>query len=110
MALEKNARLSESKSLESRLGTFNTFNHLQFHGPAPVNDNISSANFGQVVTAAASEIRFRFSDDLGHEHKVEPTEVWLSSRPDLTREPTPVSVSQPRPRRCKLMHRAAGTA
>ena len=52
MALEKNARLSESKSLEFRLGTFNTFNRLQFHGSAPVNDNISSANFGQVVTAA----------------------------------------------------------
>ena len=52
MALEKDVWLSESKSLEFRLEAFNVFNHAQFYGPASVNGNISSANFGQVVTAA----------------------------------------------------------
>ena len=45
-------RLSESKSLQFRLETFNVFNHTQFYGPAAVNGNISSADFGQVVSAA----------------------------------------------------------
>jgi hypothetical protein len=31
---------------------FNVFNHAQFYGPAAVNGNISSANFGQIVAAA----------------------------------------------------------
>jgi len=52
MALEKDVRLPESRSLEFRLEAFNVFNHAQFYGPAAVNGNISSANFGQVVTAA----------------------------------------------------------
>jgi Carboxypeptidase regulatory-like domain len=52
MALEKNLELSESKSLEFRLEAFNVFNHAQFYGPSAVNGNISSANFGQVVSAA----------------------------------------------------------
>jgi hypothetical protein len=56
MALEKNVRLSELKSLEFRLETFNTFNHAQFYGPAAVNGNISSANFGRVVTAASPSL------------------------------------------------------
>ena len=52
LALEKNVKLSESRSLEFRLEAFNVFNHAQFYGPAAVNGNISSANFGQIVTAA----------------------------------------------------------
>lgn len=52
MALEKNLRLSEAKSLEFRLEAFNVFNHAQFYGPSAVNGNISSASFGQVVSAA----------------------------------------------------------
>jgi hypothetical protein len=52
IALEKDVRLSESRSLEFRLEAFNVFNHAQFYGPAAVNGNISSANFGQVVSAA----------------------------------------------------------
>jgi len=56
MALEKSARLSESKSLEFRLEAFNVFNHAQFYGPVAVNGNISSANFGQVVSAAAPRL------------------------------------------------------
>lgn len=32
------------------------FNHAQFYGPAAVNGNISSANFGPVVSAAAPRL------------------------------------------------------
>jgi len=56
MALEKNLRLSESKSLEFRLEGFNIFNHAQFYGPAAVNGNISSASFGAVVSASAPRL------------------------------------------------------
>jgi hypothetical protein len=56
MALEKGVRLSESRSLEFRLEAFNLFNHAQFYGPAAVNGNISSENFGQVVSAAPSRL------------------------------------------------------
>jgi hypothetical protein len=56
MALQKNVPLSESKSLEFRLEAFNVFNHAQFYGPAAVNGNISSANFGQIVSAGAPRL------------------------------------------------------
>ncbi len=56
MAVQKNVRLSESKSLDFRLEAFNVFNHAQFYGPAAVNGNISSANFGQVVSADAPRL------------------------------------------------------
>jgi hypothetical protein len=56
MALQKNIRLAESKSLDFRLESFNVFNHAQFYGPAAVDGNISSANFGEVVSAAAPRL------------------------------------------------------
>jgi hypothetical protein len=56
MALEKDIRLPENRSLEFRLEAFNIFNHAQFFGPAAVNGNISSANFGQVATAASPRL------------------------------------------------------
>jgi hypothetical protein len=56
MALLKNLRLTESKSLQFRLEGFNVFNHAQFFGPRAVDGNISSANFGQVVSAAAPRL------------------------------------------------------
>ena len=51
MALLKNVRLTESKSLQFRLEAFNVFNHAQFFGPPTVDGNISSSTFGQVVNA-----------------------------------------------------------
>ena len=36
--------------VELRAEAFNVFNHGQFFGPAAVNGNISSTNFGQVQT------------------------------------------------------------
>jgi hypothetical protein len=56
MALLKNLRLTESKSLQFRLEAFNVFNHAQFFGPQAVDGNISSATFGQVVSAAAPRL------------------------------------------------------
>ena len=52
LALLKNLKLSESKSLQFRLEGFNVFNHAQFSGPSAVDGNISSSTFGQVVSAA----------------------------------------------------------
>jgi len=56
MALLKNLRLTESKSLQFRLEAFNVFNHAQFFGPQAVDGNISSATFGQVVKATAPRL------------------------------------------------------
>ena len=56
LALRKFFHLSESKSLEFRLETFNVFNHTQFFGPAAVNGDISSAQFGQVVKSTPSRL------------------------------------------------------
>jgi hypothetical protein len=52
MALLKNLKLTESKSLQLRLEAFNVFNHAQFFGPAAVDGNINSSSFGQVLSAA----------------------------------------------------------
>jgi hypothetical protein len=52
MALLKNLRLTESKSLQFRVEAFNIFNHAQFFGPQAVDGNIGSSTFGQVVSAA----------------------------------------------------------
>jgi hypothetical protein len=53
LALLKTMRIAESKALQFRLETFNTFNHAQFFGPAAVNGGISDpAIFGHVVKAA----------------------------------------------------------
>ena len=56
LAVLKDLRLTESKSLQFRLEAFNAFNHAQFYGPAAVNGNISSPEFGRVVSAAAPRI------------------------------------------------------
>jgi hypothetical protein len=52
LTLQKNLKLTESKSFELRLEAFNAFNHAQFYGPSAVQGNIGSAAFGQVVSAA----------------------------------------------------------
>jgi hypothetical protein len=56
MALLKNLRLTESKSLQLRLEGFNVFNHAQFFGPRAVEGNIGSPAFGQVVSAMAPRL------------------------------------------------------
>jgi hypothetical protein len=56
LALLKTTRFTESKVLEMRVETFNTFNHAQFFGPTSVNANISSTSFGQVVSAMPGRV------------------------------------------------------
>jgi hypothetical protein len=56
VALLKNLRVTEAKSLQFRLEAFNVFNHAQFFGPQAVDGNISSATFGQVVSAMAPRL------------------------------------------------------
>src|SRR6202011_3917733 len=51
LALLRSFRITEAKSLQFRLETFNTFNHSQFFGPASVNGDFSSPLFGHVVKA-----------------------------------------------------------
>lgn len=52
MALLKNLRVTEAKSVQLRLEAFNIFNHAQFFGPQAVDGNISSSTFGEIVSAA----------------------------------------------------------
>ena len=52
MALQKNLPITESRYFQFRIEAFNAFNHAQFYGPAAANGNITSANFGQIVSAA----------------------------------------------------------
>jgi hypothetical protein len=52
----KNVRLTESKSMQFRFEAFNALNHGQFYGPTSVNGNISSSEFGRVISAAAPRI------------------------------------------------------
>ncbi|HTB10357.1 MAG TPA: TonB-dependent receptor [Bryobacteraceae bacterium] len=56
MALLKNLKLSETRSIQFRFEAFNVFNHAQFFGPQAVDGNISSGTFGQVVSAAAPRL------------------------------------------------------
>lgn len=53
LALLKNFRFTESKSLEFRAEWFNTFNHAQFMAP---NGNINAGTFGLVTSAYAPRI------------------------------------------------------
>jgi hypothetical protein len=52
MALLKNVRLTEVKSLQFRIEAFNVFNHAQFFGAQSVDGNIDSSTFGNVIAAA----------------------------------------------------------
>jgi hypothetical protein len=52
LALLRNFRIAESKTLQFRLETFNTFNHAQFFGAASVDGDYDSNLFGHVVKSA----------------------------------------------------------
>jgi len=62
MALQKSlhfaeSKSSESKSLDLRLESFNTFNHTQFYGPASVDGQVEDTqNFGKIVSAEAPRL------------------------------------------------------
>jgi hypothetical protein len=56
MVLRKLTQFNESRSLELRFETFNTFNHAQFFGNGSVDGNINSPTFGRVLHAAPPRI------------------------------------------------------
>jgi len=56
IALLKTFKYGESRQLQFRLETFNTFNHAQFFGPAAVDGDFDSKSFGQVIKAAAPRL------------------------------------------------------
>jgi hypothetical protein len=65
IALLKETQFTESKTLEFRLETFNTFNHAQFFGANAVDGNINDSTFGQIVNAMSPRLvqvalKFRF--------------------------------------------------
>jgi hypothetical protein len=53
MALLKNTRITETKSLQFRFEFFNIFNHAQFLTPV---GNIDNSQFGYVTTAGNPRI------------------------------------------------------
>ena len=61
----KEIKLSEARSLQFRLETFNTFNHAQFFGPAAVDGDLDSNLFGQVVKAAPPRLEGQKSASVG---------------------------------------------
>lgn len=65
IALLKDVSFSESKVLELRWETFNTFNHAQFFGANSVDGNFNDSTFGRVVSAMPPRLmqvalKFRF--------------------------------------------------
>jgi hypothetical protein len=56
LALEKSTALLDGKELDLRAEAFNVFNHAQFFGPASVQGNVGSADFGQIVSSAAPRL------------------------------------------------------
>ena len=56
MTLQKNLRLGEEKSLELRGEAFNVFNHAQFYGPASIDGQIESSDFGHIKSAASPRL------------------------------------------------------
>jgi hypothetical protein len=65
IALIKETHFSETRVLEFRMETFNTFNHPQFFGANSVDGNINDTTFGRIVSAASprlmqAALKFRF--------------------------------------------------
>jgi hypothetical protein len=56
IALLKETYFSESRVLEFRMETFNTFNHAQFFGANSVDGNINDSTFGQIVNAMSPRL------------------------------------------------------
>lgn len=56
IALLKETHFSESKVLEFRMETFNTFNRAQFFGANSVDGNINDSTFGQVINAMSPRL------------------------------------------------------
>lgn len=55
-AVAKSTTVLDGKELQVRAEAFNVFNHAQFFGPGSVEGNFGSADFGQIVSAAAPRL------------------------------------------------------
>jgi hypothetical protein len=56
IALLKETYFTETKVLEFRMETFNTFNHAQLFGANAVDGNINDTTFGHVINADSSRL------------------------------------------------------
>jgi Carboxypeptidase regulatory-like domain len=56
LTLRKGLRLAEARSLDFRIEAFNAFNHAQFYGPASVDGQIETPDFGHIESAAAPRL------------------------------------------------------
>ena len=56
ISLLKNFNIAESKLLQLRIESFNTFNHTQFFGPAAIQGNLDSPLFGLAVKTADARV------------------------------------------------------
>ncbi len=56
LAMSKATPLWGEKSFELRMEAFNVFDHSQFFGPNAVQGNLSSPEFGQIVTASSPRL------------------------------------------------------
>jgi hypothetical protein len=56
LTLKKGLRLAEARSLDFRIEAFNAFNHAQFYGPASVDGQIETPDFGHIENAAAPRL------------------------------------------------------
>jgi hypothetical protein len=54
LALHKVTNITESKTLELRFETFNTFNHAQFYPNGSIGGNINSPTFWHVLKASVT--------------------------------------------------------
>jgi Carboxypeptidase regulatory-like domain len=56
LALQRNFTISEAKTLQFRLESFNIFNHTQFFGPTAVSGDVDNPLFGHVINAASPRL------------------------------------------------------
>src|SRR5262249_26214012 len=52
IALLKDVKVGNQRTLQLRAETFNVFNHPQFYGAGAVDGNIASPTFGEIIAAA----------------------------------------------------------
>jgi hypothetical protein len=56
LTLRKDVRMADARALQFRIEAFNAFNHAQFYGPASVDGQIETPDFGHIESAAAPRL------------------------------------------------------
>ena len=54
ISLIKSFKIGDTKNMQFRWETFDSFNHAQFFGPSSVNGDFDSGLFGQVVKSCSA--------------------------------------------------------